>query len=109
MSRLIDTDALDWQPVRPELTHGVSGKLLLDAATRIVLTRVEPGGIFPPHRDAYGHLFHFLSGAGVLTLGDQRKVVGPGISVQIEAGELHGYENNGKEDLLLISVNLAVS
>ncbi|WP_020674595.1 cupin domain-containing protein [Geopsychrobacter electrodiphilus] len=105
MSRLIDTNAQDWQPVRPELTRGVGGKLLLDGAMRMVLTRVVPGGNFPPHRDAYGHLFHFLSGAGTVIIGDKRIVVGEGICLQIDAGELHGYENNGSEDLLLISVN----
>ncbi len=108
MSKLIDTSELDWQAVRPELTSGVSGKLLCDGATKIVLTRVVPGGFFPPHRDKYSHLFHFLSGAGVVLLGEQRIDVGPGICLQIDAGELHGYENNGKEDLLLISVNLSL-
>ena len=107
MSELTDTNALDWQPVRPELTTGVSGKLLRDGATRIVLTRVVPGGCFPPHRDKYGHLFHFLSGTGEALIEEERIAVGPGICLQIAAGELHGYENNGQEDLLLISVNLA--
>ena len=109
MGKLIDTNTLDWQAVRPELTTGVSGKLLCDGATKIVLTRVVPGGLFPQHRDAYGHLFHFLSGAGVMLLGEERVDVGPGICLRIEAGELHGYENNGDEDLLLISVNLSTS
>ena len=107
MSRFIDTNDQDWQAVRPELTRGVSGKLLRDGATRIVLTRVVPGGLFPPHRDSYAHLFHFLSGVGVAQLGEQRIEVGSGICLQIDAGELHGYENSGEEDLLLISVNLS--
>ena len=72
MAKLTDTNAQDWQPLRPELTTGVSGKLLRDGATRIVLTRVVPGGIFRPHRDSYGHLFHFLSGAGSVLLEDER-------------------------------------
>jgi quercetin dioxygenase-like cupin family protein len=107
MSRLIDTNAQDWLPVRPELTQGVSGKLLLDGTTRIVLTRVIPGGNFPLHRDDYGHLCHFLSGAGVVMVEEKRLVVGEGICLQIAAGELHGYENHGSEDLVLVSVNLA--
>ncbi len=108
MGKRIDTNKLDWQPVRPELTRGVTGKLLREGSTRVVLTRVEPGGSFPAHRDDYAHLFHFLSGTGVVQLEEQQLAVGPGVSVQIEAGELHGYENPGKEDLLLISMNLKV-
>ncbi len=108
MAKLIDTNLQDWQPVRPALTEGVSGQLLRDGPTKIVLTRVMPGGVFLPHRDSYGHLFYFLSGAGMVLLGEERIEVGAGICLQIEAGELHGYENCGREDLLLISVNLAL-
>jgi len=108
MSQLIDTNRQDWQPVRPEFTQGVWGKALLDGATKIVLTRVEPGGVFPPHRDRHGHLFHVLSGVGLVQLGEHWVEVGTGICLQIAAGELHGYENTGSEDLLLISANLPV-
>jgi quercetin dioxygenase-like cupin family protein len=107
MSDLIDTNLLNWQPVRPELTRGVSGKPLLDGPTKVVLTRVVPGGVFPPHRDKYDHLFHFLSGTGVVLLGGKRIEVVAGVCLQIEAGEVHGYENSGEEDLLLLSMNLA--
>ena len=106
MARVIDTNNLDWTPVRPALTSAVSGKLLCDGATRIVLTRVAPGGCFKPHRDAYAHLFHFLAGSGVVRIEDQRIAIGEGICVQVAAGELHSYENTGQEDLLLVSVNL---
>lgn len=108
MGKRIDTNMLEWQPVRPELTRGVTGKLLRDGSTRIVLTRVEPGGSFPAHRDDYAHLFHFLSGTGVVHLEGQQLDVGSGECVQVDAGELHGYENPGKEDLILISMNLKV-
>ena len=108
MGKRIDTNSLEWQPVRPELTSGVTGKLLRDGSTRIVLTRVEPGGSFPAHVDDYAHQFHFLSGSGVVQLEEQQLDVGPGVSVQVDAGELHGYENSGEDDLILISMNLKV-
>jgi len=95
-----------WRAIRPELTSGVSGKLLLDGALKIVLTRVAPGGEFRAHRDSYGHLFHVLSGRGVATVEDRQYPLVEGIVVNVAAGELHGYGNCYEEDLVLISVNL---
>jgi quercetin dioxygenase-like cupin family protein len=106
LAEFLEDDALAWQPVRPEITHGVSGKVLLAGPTRAVLTRVEPGGRFAPHCDPYAHLFYVLAGLGEVLAGEERRVVGAGSVVRIEAGERHGYENNGETDLLLISLNL---
>jgi quercetin dioxygenase-like cupin family protein len=106
MARLVDIAQPSWRPIRPELTVGVSGKLLLDGPTKIVLTKVEPGGVFRPHRDSYGHLFHVLSGRGMVWVDSLEYPVVAGMMLRVEAGDLHGYENRGEEDLLLISVNL---
>lgn len=106
MAEFLDDDSLPWQPVRPEITQGVSGKVLLAGPTRAVLTRVSPGGRFSAHRDAYAHLFYVLAGHGEVSAGDERQAVGPGSVVRIEAGEAHGYENTGESELLLISLNL---
>ena len=106
MAKLIDSRVQDWQPVRPELTSGVTGKLLLDGATKMVLTKVEQGGVFRRHRDNYGHLFHILAGEGVMWVDAQKYQLCAGMSLQVDAGELHGYENGGVDELLLISLNL---
>jgi quercetin dioxygenase-like cupin family protein len=106
MSKLIDPRAADWQPVRPELTAGITGKLLLDGATKVMLTRVAPGGVFRPHRDNYGHLFHILSGQALAKVEAQEYRLAAGMALQVDAGELHGYENCGEEELLLVSLNL---
>lgn len=106
MAEFFEDDSLAWQPVRPEITRGVFGKTLLAGPTRAVLTRVEPGGRFSRHRDAYDHLFYILSGSGEIIAGDVRRTVGPGAVVRIAAGEWHGYENCGDGELLLISLNL---
>lgn len=106
MAKWIGDAQQPWQTVRPGLTRGVSGKLLLDGSTRIVLTRVAPGGMFRAHRDRYGHVFHILSGRGVAQVEAGEYPLAAGMTLQIEAGELHSYENHGDEDLLLISVNL---
>ena len=105
MSKSKPTDHPDWQPVRPDLTSGVIGKLLHEDPMKTVLTRVDPGGFFRPHRDHYGHLFHILSGEGMFSVEGEDYHLTAGMSLQIQAGALHGYENCGKEELLLISVN----
>ena len=70
MSRTFEVSSLDWQPVRPNLTHQVFGRYLLDGKTKVVLTRVAPGGIFRTHKDNYAHLFYFLSGMGMMRVGE---------------------------------------
>jgi len=106
VAEFLDDDSLCWQPVRPEIAEGVSGKVLLAGPTRAVLTRVAPGGRFAPHRDPYSHLFYILAGTGLISAGEEQRSVGPGAVVRIAAGELHGYENSGNEKLLLLSLNL---
>ena len=106
MSTAFQLDDLAWQPVRPALTTGVFGQTLLDADTRMVLTRVEPGGAFAAHVDPYGHLFYVLAGSGLAFSGGGEYLLVPGLVLQIAAGEEHSYRNTGAEILLLISVNL---
>lgn len=96
----------DWQPIRPQLTRGVFGKSLFDDGVKVVLTRVEPGGKFATHRDDYGHVFYFLSGEGIVIVGDSRFDARPDLTVRVAAGELHSYENTGTQDLMLISLNI---
>lgn len=106
MADFFDLESLTWQPVRPELASNVFGKSLLDGPTKAVLTRIAPGGRFAPHRDPYGHLFYVLEGLGRVLAGMEERAVGPGSVVRVAPGELHGYENNGTGDLVLISLNL---
>lgn len=106
MAQLIDTNNQAWQPIRPELTTGIAGKLLLEGPMKMVLTRVEPGGFFRPHRDNYSHLFHILSGQALARVEAKEYLLLAGFSLQVEAGERHEYENNGQQELLLLSINL---
>ncbi len=106
MSKVFDETELTWQPVRPEITQGVLGKTLLADGTRVVLTRVVPGGEFQAHHDTYGHLFYVLAGRGTLRLQDQTIELYAGRVVQIAAGEMHAYANDGNQDLMLLSLNL---
>ncbi len=106
MSNLFDESTLAWQVVRPDVATDVFGRTLQEGKVKVVLTRVAPGGKFRAHRDAYAHLFYFLSGTGIVEVGEQKREARVGVVVQIEAGEAHAYENTGTDDLVLISMNL---
>lgn len=106
MSALFDDASLEWQPVRPDVAEGVFGKTLFDDKIKIVLTRVVPNGKFRPHRDKYSHVFYFLSGEGMVTVGEQQSIARAGVVARVDAGELHAYENISTDDLLLISSNI---
>ncbi len=106
MSRSFEVDALEWQPVRPDVAREVIGKTLLADRISMVLTQVAPGGGFYVHADDYGHLFYFLAGTGIVKVGEEEFLARPGTVVQVAAGEAHSYVNMGTEDLILISLNL---
>ena len=107
MSQVIQDSTLEWQPVRPEVTHGIVGRTLLADGPKVVLTRVMPGGEFKVHRDKYGHLFYFLSGEGILRVNDQEYAAKSGLVARVLPGEPHAYACTGSQDLVLISLNLA--
>lgn len=106
MAKIFDMATLDWQIVRPDVAQGVFGKTLFDDKVKIVLTRLEPGAKFVPHRDKYGHVLYFQSGEGYVRVGGQETQVRPGIVVHIAAGEEHEYGNSGDDDLILLSLNI---
>jgi quercetin dioxygenase-like cupin family protein len=106
MSSARQLSELEWEPVRPSLASGVYGRTMLDAGVKMVYTRVEPGGEFPPHVDRYGHLFYILKGTGVAGAGGEEYQLVPGLLIKVEAGERHFYRNTGTEELELISMNL---
>ncbi len=106
MGEVFDAAQLEWEPVRPDVAHGVYGKTLLSDGIKVVLTRVAVDGRFDMHRDSYGHLFYFLSGEGLVWVEDKQFKAVPGLVVRVTTGELHAYENTDNQDLMLISVNL---
>jgi len=108
MSKVFQLEDVAWEPVRPALTSGIFGRTLLDAGTKMVFTRVEPGGSFAAHVDSYGHLMYVLSGSGLATSGGREFPLTAGTVMQIDAGEQHSYQNDGTEQLVLITLNLPV-
>ncbi len=103
---------VEWKAIRKDLTKGVFGKRLNRGditEIKMVLTKVEPSGEFPLHKDAYHHIFYFLKGIGKGQLGDESYEIRPGVAVEVPAGEEHGYKNTGEENLLLITLNIPIN
>jgi len=95
-----------WRPVRPDVARGVVGRTLFEGEVKVTLIRVLPGGAFTSHRDAWGHLFCFLSGEGRVRVGESTLEAQTDVVVTVPPGEAHSYENTGGEDLVLLSLNL---
>ena len=73
---------------------------------KILLTKVEPQGIFPLHIDDYHHVFYFIEGEGILRIAGKEYAIKPDLKVEISAGLEHGYENTGTTEMFLITVNI---
>ncbi len=110
--RVYELEELEWKASCKGLTKGVFRKSLVPREltdVKIVLTKVEPGGKFSPHKDPYHHVFYFIKGQGEGQLRDGSYEIKPNLVVEVPAGELHGYKNIGEEDLLLITVNIPIT
>lgn len=107
--RLYELNELEWNVLRENLTEKVFGKSLIPQEltdVKIVLTKVEPGGEFPRHKDPYHHVFCFIKGKGEGWLGNETYSIRPETMVDVPAGVLHGYKNTGKSNLILLTVNI---
>jgi quercetin dioxygenase-like cupin family protein len=95
MSEFISLDAVEWNPVRPDVTRGVFGKVLRDGAIKVVYARVDPGGGFSSHRDKYAHLLFILGGSGTIIVEGDEYEAKEGAIVNVSPGDEHSYHNRG--------------
>jgi len=106
---LLHLDDLPWEPFGGK-TREIYRKSLTAQAFpsgfKASLTLAKPGGEFPDHVDAYGHIFYILEGEGEATVEGERIPWEKGVALTVPAGKKHGYRNTGKRDLLLITLNL---
>ena len=65
---------------------------------------ILPGGALQIHRHPTLELYHFLEGAGVVTLGSEQCAVRPGTTILIPADTVHGIRNVGETVLKLFYV-----
>lgn len=109
MEEVIDLSTVDWKRTREELTTNVFGKSLIPkewSNVKVVLTTVKPGGEFKKHKDSYHHVFYFIKGEGLGFLGDKEYQIKPELKVLVPAGINHAYKNTGKEEMLLLTINI---
>lgn len=65
---------------------------------------LQPGEAVLPHTHEVEEILIFVAGEGEIRLGDASLAVGAGVTVYIPAGELHGFQNTGKDDLRLFVI-----
>ncbi len=65
---------------------------------------LRPGEEVVRHTHPVEEILTFLDGSGEATLGDDRVVVGPGVSLYIPPEAVHGFRNTGDELMHLLVV-----
>lgn len=65
---------------------------------------LAPGDEVRLHTHAVEEILVFLAGAGEAKLGDRVVPVGPGVSLHIPPGEVHGFRNTGNDELRLFVI-----
>ncbi len=58
---------------------------------KVIVAGLEPGQKIPPHPEGMA-MYHFLEGAGWMTVDSERFAVGPGATVITPAGASRGIE-----------------
>ena len=97
-------------PVEHDPGTGVSWRTLTSAdrtPTRQLTSgvcEIEPGGALELHRHPTLELYYFLTGSGIVWLGDEERTVTAGVTVSIPADLPHGIRNTGSDVLRLFYV-----
>ncbi|MHA1125074.1 MAG: cupin domain-containing protein [Candidatus Heimdallarchaeota archaeon] len=110
-NQIYSLDNVDWNEVRPDIAINILSKSLLPkkwSDTKMVFTKVLPDGEFSDHIDNYHHVLLFLKGTGTVKIDDMEYEISPNTVVEIPAGVKHSYKNKGKDELLLITVNIPI-
>ncbi|HUT80301.1 MAG TPA: cupin domain-containing protein [Candidatus Bathyarchaeia archaeon] len=109
--KIYNLNNVEWNSIRPEFTIKITGKSILPkewSDIKLTITKVEPEGEFPIHKDAYHHIFYFITGNGRLFIEQKQFDIIPNLVVEIPAGLSHGYKNTGSEEMILLTGNIPV-
>jgi mannose-6-phosphate isomerase-like protein (cupin superfamily) len=77
----------------------VSGDITPSRGLTAGVARLRPGGALRLHRHAQAEIYLILEGTGVVTIEGEEREVGPGITVYIPGGAVHGIENRGSGEV----------
>ena len=90
-------------------TEGITSYLLASPRTSqakhltTTLVQIEPGGEQRIHSHPPEQVYFVLEGAGLMTVGAETQVVGPGDCIFVPADAQHGIRNQGREVLRYFS------
>ena len=73
---------------------------------QVMLVRMAPGVLSPQRRHPHPQIFYVLSGSGRLELDDRVYQLKAGDAVRVLHGELHGFENTGSAELVMLEIQL---
>jgi len=69
-----------------------------------LLVHIPPGGGVPRFEHAGEEFFHVLRGKLTVTLGTEKRVLGPGSSGHYRSTITHGWRNEGKTEVVMVWV-----
>lgn len=78
---------LPWENPAPGITRQIMG---YDGQLMLVKVRFETGAVASTHEHFHSQVSYVVSGKYELTIGDQKKILGPGDGFYIEPDVLHG-------------------
>jgi mannose-6-phosphate isomerase-like protein (cupin superfamily) len=108
---LVEIDSIVAEPLSHD--DGISKHVILRNGsvphlTQLAQARIPPGSRVTAHKHRDMHeIFIILSGQGRVRCDDIVQPVGPGTCIRIEPGELHGFENDGSDDLVVMYFGIA--
>jgi quercetin dioxygenase-like cupin family protein len=95
----IARDAQSFNPRKPAMA------LIHDTDdARLVVFRIAPGQAVERHVTRSTVVMHVLSGAGVVSGGDEERAVEPGMTLTFVPGEAHGMRADDQELVLLATI-----
>jgi len=66
---------------------------------------LPPGrSVTPHHHEQIEEIYYVISGRGIMTVGDERREVGPGDAIYIPRRHSHTLSNTGNESMKLLLV-----
>ena len=92
------------QAVAPNPTRPATAMLHDSSDLRVVVFRIGPGQMVPPHQSGSTVALMAISGEGFVRGGDEERAVTAGDTVVFEPNELHAMRADARELVLLATI-----
>jgi quercetin dioxygenase-like cupin family protein len=81
-------------------------KMLIRTDCELIHLTLKPGEVLQKHTNPFDVAFYVLAGEGELEVGSEKKSISPDTVIEVPAGEMRGWTNNGSRDLRVLVVKL---